>query len=48
MTLQGMTPMEIVNDLNERKIRTRKRTSNKGIVTGGKRFRIEHVPYYIA
>ncbi|MGJ8640065.1 MAG: recombinase family protein [Opitutaceae bacterium] len=43
MTLQGMTPMEIVNDLNERKIRTRKRTSNKGIVTGGKRFRIEHV-----
>ncbi|MGJ8650841.1 MAG: recombinase family protein [Opitutaceae bacterium] len=43
MTLQGMTPMEIVNDLNKRKIRTRKRTSNKGIVTGGKRFRIEHV-----
>lgn len=43
MAVNGMTPMEIVNDLNERKIRTRRRTSNKGKVTGGKRFRIEHV-----
>lgn len=43
MATQGMAPMEIVNDLNERKIRTRKRTSNKGIVTGGKRFRIEQI-----
>lgn len=43
MAVNGMTPMEIVNDLNERKIRTRQRISNKGKVTGGKRFRIEHV-----
>ena len=43
MAVGGMLPMEIVNDLNERKIRTRKRTSKKGTVTGGKRFRIEHV-----
>ncbi|CAA6679290.1 MULTISPECIES: recombinase family protein [unclassified Lentimonas] len=43
MVIQGMTPMEIVNDLNVRKIRTRTRVSNKGKVTGGKRFRIENV-----
>ncbi|NBB79769.1 MAG: recombinase family protein [Verrucomicrobia bacterium] len=43
MAVNGMTPMEIVNDLNERKIRTRRRTSNKGKVSGGNRFRIEHV-----
>ena len=43
MAVNGMLPTDIVNDLNERKIRTRKRTSRKGIVTGGKRFRIEHV-----
>lgn len=43
MTVSGMMPMEIVNDLNERGIRTRKRISKKGNVTGGKRFRIENI-----
>jgi DNA invertase Pin-like site-specific DNA recombinase len=43
MTVNGMMPMEIVNDLKERGIKTRKRISKKGNVTGGKRFRIEHV-----
>lgn len=43
MAFNGMKPMEIVNDLNERKIRTRKRISKKGTVTGGKRYRIENV-----
>lgn len=43
MAVSAMTPMEIINDLNARKVRTRKRISKKGKVTGGKRFRIEHV-----
>lgn len=43
MALSAMTPMQIVNDLNTRKIRTRVRKSKKGTVTGGKRFRIENV-----
>lgn len=43
MAVSGMHPTNIVNDLNERKIRTRKRTSKKGKATGGTRFRIEHI-----
>lgn len=43
MAFNGMTPTQIVNDLNERKIKTRKRTSRKGKVTGGKRYRIENI-----
>lgn len=43
MAVNGILPTGIVNDLNVRKIRTRKRISNKGTATGGKRFRIEHV-----
>lgn len=43
MAVAGMTPMEIVNDLNIRKVRTRQRTSKGGKVTGGKRFRIENI-----
>lgn len=43
MAVSGMHPTNIVNDLNERKIRTRTRTSKKGKATGGTRFRIEHI-----
>jgi site-specific DNA recombinase len=43
MVVSGMTPMEVVKDLNIRKIRTRQRVSKKGNTTGGKRFRIEHL-----
>ena len=43
MAVNGMAPMEIVNDLRERKIRTRRRISMNGKETGGQRFNIDHV-----
>lgn len=43
MADNGMLPTEIANDLNRRRIRTRKRTSKSGNTTGGHRYRSEGI-----
>ena len=43
MAENGMLPTEIANDLNRRRIRTRKRKSKSGNTTGGQRYRPEGV-----
>lgn len=43
MAESGMSPTEIANDLNRRRIRTRKRRSKSGNITGGHRYRPEGI-----
>ena len=43
MAVSGMSPTEIANDLNRRRIRTRKRISKSGNMTGGHRYRPEGI-----